>query len=275
MKLNEELFEIDIPIINTEDELVIDDIEQPVVATPEENGVATILTDSISDLWNKISEYNSKIATIYASGVENAEEIISVLKDIVNEENRNIGKLVATLKTVSPNTENIEVGEQEAMMKLNEDFKDSKADLLSNILSRSISTSQENYIYDGWRAFYNDPELFRDTLVVDLVNKGLDMFNENNTDSNTETDNIEDNLIVENINTVHHKIGTEEYDANEGRKKRINQYRKLAHVNEDVILTEDMIDNWALNKTACYNNRSVDQVRSEILGQRWSEFEED
>ena len=277
MILNEDLFEIEIPVVDPEQVLTVDDIEQPSPSTPEENGAATMLINSISDTWNKISDYNNIISTLSSTNVPNAENMIDVVKDVVDNENENVGKLMAALKSVSPNTENVKVGEEEATEKLTEDLDDDKLDLISDVLGRSISSSQQNYIYDGWRAFYNDPESFRDTVVVDLVNKGLDT-QETDTDDNfdidTSTDDIEIEEGVKMTESLEHRIGTDEYDANEGRKRRIAQYRRLAHVNEGVKLTEDMIDDWALSRTACFNNRSKDQVKAEILGERWSEFEE-
>lgn len=277
MILNEDLFEIEIPVVDSEQVLTVDDIEQPSPSTPEENGTATMLINSISDTWNKISDYNNIISTLSSTNVPNAENMIDVVKDVVDNENENVGKLMAALKSVSPNTENVKVGEEEATEKLTEDLDDDKLDLISDVLGRSISSSQQNYIYDGWRAFYNDPESFRDTVVVDLVNKGLDT-QETATDDNFDIDTSEDDFEIEEgvkmTESLQHIIGTDEYDANEGRKRRIAQYRRLAHVNEGVTLTEDMIDDWALSRTACFNNRSKDQVKAEILGERWSEFEE-
>lgn len=277
MILNEDLFEIEIPVVDPEQVLTVDDIEQPSPSTPEENGTATMLINSISDTWNKISDYNNIISTLSSTNVPNAENMIDVVKDVVDNENENVGKLMAALKSVSPNTENVKVGEEEAVEKLTEDLDDDKLDLISDVLGRSISSSQQNYIYDGWRAFYNDPESFRDTVVVDLVNKGLDT-QETDTDDNFDIDTSEDDFEIEEgvkmTESLQHIIGTDEYDANEGRKRRIAQYRRLAHVNEGVTLTEDMIDDWALSRTACFNNRSKDQVKAEILGERWSEFEE-
>lgn len=247
MKLNEDIFEIDVPQVDPSPELTIDEIEPETVATPVENGVATMLINSISDTWDKINDYNNIISTVSSSGIGNAEEIISVVKDVVDEENENVGKLMSALTSISPNTENVNYGIEQADMKLTEatailpdgttytkpikyngykikfdpkdetfsvydkygeledygftsidkakhyidweidsplnsndnltlreDFEDSKAELLSDILGRSISSTDENYIYDGWRAFYNNPESFRNSVVVDMVNKGLD-----------------------------------------------------------------------------------------------------
>ena len=300
MILNEDLFEIDIPIVNPEPELTIDEIEQPTVATPEENGVATMLINSISDTWDKINEYNGIISTVSVTNVDNADEIISVVKDVVDTENENVGKLVSALKTISPNTENIEVGKEEAEMKLTESLDDDKIKLISDILGKNISSSEGNYIYDNWRAFYNDPELFKDTPIIDMVNTGLEEFNnsdiekDSNTeiiDSNEEDDDmeLEDQVVIDDdfindslsedvqkpVNKTPYRLGTIRYDANEGRKKRIDLYKKLTNVDENVQLTEGALKKWAVDRVACFTNTTPERVKNELLGNKWSEFEED
>lgn len=298
MELDGKIFDIEMPVIvDTEDELTIDDIESEGVATPEEQGVATLITNSIADTWQKINDYNSMIATISSSGIINAEEIITVIKDVVDEENKTIGKLMSILQKVSPSTDNVEVGKEEATMKLTEDFTRSKADILSDVLGKSISSSEENYIYDGWRAFYNDPESFRDTVVVDLVNKGLNdkvgslpdssepaelnVEDEEELDDGEQVvidDDFIDESLVENLekNSTKktYRIGTPQYDANEGRKKRINLYRRLANIDENVQLTEGALKKWAVDRVACFTNTPPERVKNELLGNKWSEFEE-
>lgn len=293
MKLNEDWFEIDVPVV-VDNELTVDEIEDNTIATPKENGVANVLTNSISDTWQKISDYNNIIATVASTNIDNSEEIISIVQDIVEDENKNVGRLMTALNSISPATDNVEVGEEEAAVKLTEDFENSKADILADVLGRSISSSDENHIYDGWRAFYDDPESFRDTIVVKLVNQSLDGKSslDNVDDEKPRKDEVDDAVaaalkdngfdateedIEENIKMEErkpHRIGTEEYDANEGRLNRIAKYRKYANLDENFQITEDNINDWALNRTACFSNRSKDQVRSEILGKKWSDFEE-
>lgn len=65
------------------------------------------------------------------------------------------------------------------------------------------------------------------------------------------------------------KIGTVEYEDNEGRLHRIAMYRQFANLDDDFEITEDNIDNFTLNKVACYCNRPKDKVRAELLGQEW------
>lgn len=70
------------------------------------------------------------------------------------------------------------------------------------------------------------------------------------------------------------RLGTEEWDANEGRRERISFYRGLVNIDEDFEITEDNIDDWALRKTCTKYNRGYDRVKAELLGQKWSDKEE-
>lgn len=64
-----------------------------------------------------------------------------------------------------------------------------------------------------------------------------------------------------------------EYDANEGRMNRIKRYRQLAMLDEDYTITEDDIIPWALGKTCVEYNCPAEKLRAELLGIRWSEYE--
>lgn len=88
--------------------------------------------------------------------------------------------------------------------------------------------------------------------------------------------NISVNKIAEDYNEVNEcKLGTNEYEANPKRKQHIEMYRKFANLNESEEITEDNINDWALQKTATYCNRHPDRIRAEILGKRYSEYERD
>ena len=50
-------------------------------------------------------------------------------------------------------------------------------------------------------------------------------------------------------------------------------YRKFANLTEGEEITEENINERALNRTACFSNREPEQVRAEILGQRYSDYE--
>lgn len=88
--------------------------------------------------------------------------------------------------------------------------------------------------------------------------------------------NISMNKRAEDYNEVNEcKLGTNEYEANPKRKQHIEMYRKFANLNESEEITEDNINDWALQKTATYCNRHPDRIKAEILGKRYSEYERD
>ena len=51
--------------------------------------------------------------------------------------------------------------------------KNRRHKLIENILGMSLSAKQMDSIKVGWRAFYNDPEQYRDSIVVDMVKLSL------------------------------------------------------------------------------------------------------
>lgn len=69
------------------------------------------------------------------------------------------------------------------------------------------------------------------------------------------------------------KMGTNEYEANANRDKHIKMYRKFANLTEDEEITEDNINQWALDRTATFANREPERIKSEILGTRYSNYE--
>ena len=58
----------------------------------------------------------------------------------------------------------------------------------------------------------------------------------------------------------------------EKRNKRINRYRKILNLGEDVDITEDNLDEWALRHTAMVEKCNYDQLRAELLGQEWNGY---
>ena len=56
------------------------------------------------------------------------------------------------------------------------------------------------------------------------------------------------------------------WDATEGKKKRIADYRRFAEIDEDFVITEDNIDEWALRNTCAVNyDYPRDKVLTELL----------
>lgn len=132
--------------------------------------------------------------------------------------------------------------------------------------------------FDNYGGFQDDDSEEDDDLMLD-IDESLDEAYEDDTIS---VDDLR-KMISDKIGSVNecvveekkpHRIGTPEYDANEGRKKRVSDYRKYANIDEDFDINEDNIDDWALTKTCVMNGKEKDRVKSEILGIKWSEYEE-
>lgn len=63
------------------------------------------------------------------------------------------------------------------------------------------------------------------------------------------------------------------YHVNEGKENRIKRYKSLLGLEEDFEITEENLDDYGVNWIACYYNCPRNRVRSELLGQAWSENE--
>lgn len=109
ISLNEDWFD--------DDNFIVDDTitdEAPEKESPKnevDTGISNLLIDAIKDEFETIKLYNSIIEQIR---IEDREDIISILQDIVNEENIHVGQLQKALELYSPNADNIEHGSQEA-----------------------------------------------------------------------------------------------------------------------------------------------------------------
>ena len=107
--LNEDWFD--------DDNFIVDDTitdEAPEKESPKnevDTGISNLLIDAIKDEFETIKLYNSIIEQIR---IEDREDIISILQDIVNEENVHVGQLQKALELYSPNADSIEHGSQEA-----------------------------------------------------------------------------------------------------------------------------------------------------------------
>lgn len=111
-----------IPDTDAEIEVPEEVLEGP--QTDEEQGVASLILDAISNSANTIQMYNAIIANC------TDEEIIDSLNEILVDENRIMGKLQSILKKVSPNAEEImngaiEENGLEESLNLNELLSDS------------------------------------------------------------------------------------------------------------------------------------------------------
>ena len=81
-------------------------------------GVADTLIHLINDEWEAIRGYNDFIEMVKANmAVDNNSafaQMLPVINDIVNEENKHVGQLQEVLKLISPNASSIEDGARES-----------------------------------------------------------------------------------------------------------------------------------------------------------------
>lgn len=109
LTLNEDWFDDDNFIVD--DDITDEAPEKEAPKNEVDTGISNLLIDAIKDEFETIKLYNSIIEQIRA---EDREDIISILQDIVNEENIHVGQLQKALELYSPNADSIEHGSQEA-----------------------------------------------------------------------------------------------------------------------------------------------------------------
>ena len=80
-----------------------DEIELPGPQTHEDFECTMLLSELIQNIWALIDRYNSILISI------DNEDIKELLKDLVDDEMKNIGRLEDAMTSVSPNAENIKV----------------------------------------------------------------------------------------------------------------------------------------------------------------------
>ena len=44
---------------------------------------------------------------------------------------------------------------------------------LENVLEMSLTDEQVEYLKDGWKAFYDNPTMYKDSVVINMVKQGL------------------------------------------------------------------------------------------------------
>ena len=99
--------------IKNEDLEVADITEESVPPMPEgtDSTISNMLIELINGEWNTIADYNNFVNACKQSG---NTDLVSIIEDITNEEANHVGMLQTALKTLSPNTETIEDGQEEA-----------------------------------------------------------------------------------------------------------------------------------------------------------------
>lgn len=89
--------------------------EEKVPQTGEAVGLANMIIKEINGEWETISNYNDLISLMRSEG---QDDMIDVISDIVDEENKHVGQLQKCLQIISPNVSEIDSGESEAKEQL-------------------------------------------------------------------------------------------------------------------------------------------------------------
>ncbi len=106
-------------------------------------GISDIIIDSINKKWDNIRDFNSIIVNLNDEGYE---ELVPVIESILEDENRNVGKLQQLVELISPTASSIDDGRQEAIdeldgneikveeeMKLDENFPNVPKKITTNV----------------------------------------------------------------------------------------------------------------------------------------------
>lgn len=154
--LNEELFDAAVePIvgdINTQIEN--EDALKDGPETGEDFGLSALLIDAIKDEWEAIDAYNTLL-----SNVGDNEEIKKIIQDINAEENNHVGMLQQALLQLSPVTENIKEGEEEAVETI-DDVADTQ---------QAWAKDLREYLDTKGRKNWSNDDYFSDAYVSNIL----------------------------------------------------------------------------------------------------------
>lgn len=78
-------------------------------------GISDIIIDSINKKWDNIRDLNSIIVNLNEEGYE---ELVPVIQSVLEDENKNVGKLQQLVELISPTAKSIDDGRQEAIDEL-------------------------------------------------------------------------------------------------------------------------------------------------------------
>lgn len=130
------------------DESLFEDIEVETKEGPVEGpefGISSLVNEAIQDELKTVDKYNSLALNARSEGFEH---IAQVIDEINTEENKHIGQLQEVLKTIAPNAEAIDVGEDEGkeqLESLNTDETVEISDAKLNEDSESLNTAEDVY----------------------------------------------------------------------------------------------------------------------------------
>ena len=80
-------------------------------------GISDIIIDSINKKWDNIRDLNSIIVNLNEEGYE---DLVPVIQSVLEDENKNVGKLQQLVELISPTAKSIDDGRQEAIDELDD-----------------------------------------------------------------------------------------------------------------------------------------------------------
>ena len=113
---------------------------------PENNGISMIINNLIKDEYEAIDAYNSAITTFKDIG--KSDDAISVLNDIVAEENIHVGQLQRLMELFDPNADKVSDGVEEASEQIENDLDMSDEEFLEKFAEWYDPTKGNSFNYD-------------------------------------------------------------------------------------------------------------------------------
>ena len=130
----------------SEDVSISTDETEEKTIEPENNGISMIINNLIKDEYEAIDAYNSAITTFKSIG--NSDDAISVLNDIVAEENIHVGQLQRLMELFDPNADKVSDGVEEASEQIENDLDMSDEEFLEKFAEWYDPTKGNSFNYD-------------------------------------------------------------------------------------------------------------------------------
>ena len=130
----------------SEDVSISTDETEEKTIEPENNGISMIINNLIKDEYEAIDAYNSAITTFKDIG--KSDEAISVLNDIVAEENIHVGQLQRLMELFDPNADKVSDGVEEASEQIENDLDMSDEEFLEKFAEWYDPAKGNSFNYD-------------------------------------------------------------------------------------------------------------------------------
>ena len=208
------------------------DIHEEDIIGQEDSGISSLFIDAINDCWTNIDHYHSIIVTLDSL---DRHEFDDILKEILDEKNKEVGKLQGILELLTPSSSQIEQGKDEAQEQISFDQVEEQFNADSTLDESIDITNDVDNIYQS--IIENNPDINDEELEDTLYSRiNSDIFSKYN-------------IHMENGNA-----DTIRYIVNDLMSKRITENASLkkklfSHLNESIgrsLLKEDWVSSGSL-----------------------------